>query len=74
VLGKEKDRLTAGEYDVVEALLAAGERGLTKDALIINGRHEDARGILSRLRKKDPDWASVIQMAGKSGGRYRIIS
>jgi hypothetical protein len=73
VRGKLKDRLTIAQYDVVNTVLDAGERGLSKDELVQKSRHEDALGVLRRLRRNDPDWASVIQMAGKPGGRYRII-
>lgn len=72
VAGKEK-KLTTPQYDVVKALLAAGNDGLSKDALDQKGKHGDARKILSRLRESDPDWAKVIVMPGRphSGG-YRI--
>jgi hypothetical protein len=73
VRGKSKDRLTNAQYDVVNTLLDAGKRGLSKDELAQKSRHQDALGVVRRLRRNDPDWASVIQMAGKPGGRYRII-
>jgi|SRR5215469_5891327 len=73
VRGRQKQGpLTKAQYDVVAALLAAGERGLTKDALVANSNHADARGILSRLAKSDADWRAVIKFPGKSWVRYRI--
>jgi hypothetical protein len=74
VQGKAKSRLTYAQYDVVEALLKAGDSGLSKDELAVKGRHPDANRILKRLADSDPDWGTVIQMAGKPGGRYRIKS
>lgn len=71
VNGKEKPPLTDGERAVVTALLDAGSDGLTKDAL--EAVRPSARRILGRLRK-DPDWAKVILMAGRTNGRYRIRS
>jgi hypothetical protein len=72
VLGKPKRKLTTAQYDVVKALLDAGETGLTKDKLVSNSRHEDARGVLKRLAKKDDDWQQVIDFAGETGGGYRL--
>jgi hypothetical protein len=72
VLGKEKEKLTDAQYDVVKALLDAGADGLTKDELVEKSRHEDARGVLRRLKQKDDDWDQVIHFAEKTGGGYRI--
>jgi hypothetical protein len=72
VNGKRKRKLTKPRYDVVKALLAVGEDGLSKDSLATESGHGDAHRILDRLAKADPDWKSVIQMAGEPGGRYRI--
>jgi len=72
VLGKTKRKLTTPQYNVVRALLDAGDAGLTKDELVSKSLHEDARGILKRLADSDPDWKKVIHFAGRTGGRYRI--
>jgi hypothetical protein len=72
VNGRTKRRLTRARYDVVKALLAESEDGLSKDSLATKSEHTDAVGILKRLAESDPDWGSVIQLAGKPGGRYRI--
>jgi hypothetical protein len=72
VNGRRKHRLTKARYDVVEALLAAGDDGLSKDCLAIESKHGDANRVLKRLADSDPDWAQAIQMAGMPGGRYRI--
>ena len=45
VNGKRKPRLTAPRYDVIRALLAAGEDGLSKDSLATESGHSDAVGI-----------------------------
>jgi hypothetical protein len=73
VLGKEKPVLTDREYNVVKALLDAGDRGLTKDKLDEKSGHSEARKVLKAIRDADEDWAAVIQMPGKAGmGGYRI--
>jgi hypothetical protein len=72
VLGMPKPKLTLPRYNVVKALLDAGEAGLTKDELVNKSRHQDARGILNRLANSDPDWKQVIHFAGQTCGGYRI--
>jgi hypothetical protein len=73
VLGRVKPKLTKGQYDVVLALNEAGDAGLTKDDLARKSGHDDARGILTRLARKDDDWKQVIKLAGVTGGGYRIV-
>jgi hypothetical protein len=73
VNGKKKVPLTPAQYDVVKALLDAGENGLTKDLLDRNSKHGDARKILARIANKDDDWKGVIHFPGITGGRYRIF-
>jgi hypothetical protein len=73
VLGREKPPLTEREYNIIQALLEAGERGLSKDKLDEKSGHSEARKVLKTLRESDPDWEAVIQMPGKAGmGGYRI--
>jgi hypothetical protein len=72
VNGVRKTKLTTPRYNVVKALLAAGDGGLSKDSLANESGHGDAHRVLKRLADSDPDWALVIQMAGKTGCRYRI--
>jgi hypothetical protein len=72
VRGKVKPRLTWAQYHVVNALLEAGDEGLTKDRLDAVSGHSEARKILQRLHDSDPDWAAVIQMPGRPGLRYRL--
>jgi hypothetical protein len=64
--------LTTPQYNVVSALLQAGERGLNKDELVRKSGHADARAILGRVADLDSDWMAVVQFAGKTAGRYRI--
>ncbi len=74
VRGKEKPVLTDREFNVIAALIAAGQRGLNKDKLDEKSGHSEARKVLRELRNSDPDWASVIHMPGKPGrGGYRIL-
>jgi hypothetical protein len=70
--GVEKRSLTLPQYDVVKAVLEAGERGLSKDALDRKSKHGDARKILKRLAESDADWKAVIHFPGRAGGGYRI--
>jgi hypothetical protein len=72
VRGKPKPVLRQTQYNVVKALLDAGDTGLTVDQLVAQSGHSDARGILKRLADFDPVWRSVIHFPGKAGGHYRI--
>jgi hypothetical protein len=72
VRGTPKPVLRQAQYNVVKALVDAGESGLTVDQLVAQSGHADARGILRRLADSDPDWRSVIHFPGKAGGHYRI--
>ena len=70
--GQLINTLNKTRYNVVRALLQAGERGHTKDSLVAASGHTDARNILKRLAKKCPHWRSVISFPGVTGGGYRI--
>jgi hypothetical protein len=72
VQGKRKPALTNAAYDVVRALICAGENGLTKDALDHESKHGDARKIMRRLADGDRDWKAVLVFPGKPGRGYRI--
>ena len=74
VRGKKKAALTKARYDVVKALLDAGEAGLHKDALAVKSKHSEPQKRLYEL-VKDRDWKSVIQLPGRNGqGKgYRIL-
>lgn len=73
VRGHRKPRLTDARYDIVLALLQAGDNGLSKDQLDHKSCHTEARKILKRLAHSDPDWARVIQFPGSRGRGYRIL-
>jgi len=73
VQGTEKAKLTKPQYNVIQALIEAGEEGLTKDELDRKSGHGDSRKILKRLADSDADWKSVIPFPGKPGRGYRII-
>jgi hypothetical protein len=72
VLGKQKPLLSPATYDVVLALLNAGEEGLGKDDLDAKSRRTEARKYLKALAAKDADWKAVIHFPGRSWKRYRI--
>jgi hypothetical protein len=69
VLREHKTIETYTAWRLIKALLHAGPDGLDKDA--IEAVASNARTILRTLRQ-DPDWAQVIEMAERRGGRYRI--
>ena len=73
VRGKPKNPLTVPRYNVIKALLDAGENGLTGDALATKSGHGGAVNTLKTLAKGDPDWKAVISLPGKPGCRYRIV-
>jgi hypothetical protein len=72
VRGKPRPVLRLAQFNVVKALVDAGDTGLTVDQLVQQSGHADARGILKRLADSDPAWRAVIHFPGKAGGRYRI--
>lgn len=71
VLGKKKPPLTVPQFNVVKALLDAGDAGLSLSDLIRKSTHAGAWKILKGLTN-DPDWKQVIKFPGKPGKRYRI--
>jgi hypothetical protein len=72
VKGQKKERLTQKQYNTIQALIEAGDNGLTKDELDQNSGHIESRKALTDLGKKDPDWKEVIVMAERTGNRYHI--
>lgn len=66
------ESLTKAQYEVVLALIQAGDNGLTKDQLVANSGHGDAVNILKRIAKKSPKWKEVVSLPGEPGKRYRI--
>jgi hypothetical protein len=73
VRGVAQRILSKAQYEVVQALLDAGPTGLSKDELEEKSKHADARKILKRLHDSYPDWKRVILLAGRPGGRYRLL-
>ncbi len=74
VNGRKKVRLTLPQFHVLTALMEAGEIGLSQDELKRDSGHGDPVNTLKRLAKADGDWHSVIRLAGRPGGRYRLLS
>jgi hypothetical protein len=73
IRGVKQPELTAAQYDVLAALVAAGSRGLTKVQLVKASGHTDAVKILGRIASASTELAGVILFPGKSGqGGYRI--
>ncbi len=70
--GKLKPKLTAARYHTVQALIEAGETGLTKDELDSKSGHTDARKLLKAVAEIDEEWAAVISLPGVTGKGYRI--
>jgi hypothetical protein len=81
VCGKEKDPLTPAQYRVVKVLVEAKAENKRLSIQSIQQRTkdesenvvEDPLGVLKRLRK-DPDWAKVIDMAGRWGRGYGLCN
>ncbi len=73
VNGKKKRRLTRARYDLVLALVEAGENGLTGDELVKASGHGDSVKTMKRLADSDTDWEAVLvfPVTNYSGG-YRI--
>ena len=71
--GKPKPCLTMPQYAVVEALIRAGDAGLSKDRLDEKSGRGDARKIMGRLAESDTDWKSVLRLPGKTGEGHRIL-
>jgi hypothetical protein len=63
---------TKAQFDVISALLAAGDAGLTGDQLIVRSKHTDAVNVLGRVKSSAPAWYAVIHLPGPGGERYRI--
>jgi hypothetical protein len=80
VWGKEKDRLLGAQYRVLKALVEAHAKGerLSTDSLRNATKDEkgnvveDPVGALKRLRRRDSDWKSVIDMAKDPGRGYGL--
>jgi hypothetical protein len=72
VRGKEKPRLTQGQYKVVSALVAAHPRRLNKSQLEHQSKVSDPVKMMRRLMDKDLDWKAVLIMAGEPHGGYGI--
>ncbi len=73
VNGEKKPLLSKARYDLVLALITAGDSGLTKDQLIKGSKHGDPVKTMKRLAKSDPDWAAVLVFPGRNySGGYRI--
>ncbi|MFO0852412.1 MAG: hypothetical protein U0871_28205 [Gemmataceae bacterium] len=72
VLGKPHPPLTETQFNVITALVEAGDDGLSQVELLKRSGHSDARNVLKRLAKSSPEWAMVIQFPGHRGVGYRI--
>lgn len=72
--GKQKAPLTASEYDVIRALIEAHNNGekLTMQKLLNRSRVGSARQVFYGMRKRDPDWHSVLHPSGSKRLGYRI--
>lgn len=71
VSGHLRKKLSNRQYDLIVALLKAGEEGLTKD--FMESVVPSARRMLTKLRRDDDHWRSAIQMAEETGQGYRIL-
>lgn len=69
----EHPKLTLPQYDVLSALCAASDRGLSRAELVAKSKRGGAIRTLKNLRASDSGWANLIQLGGVSGGRYRVL-
>lgn len=70
VFGEEVEKLPRAKYPVIEALVGAGERGMSKSELEkVNG---EAIKYLRQIRKSNPLWEEAIEMAGIAWNRYKL--
>jgi len=70
VNGQEKPVLTTARYKLVQALIEAGEEGLTKSTL--EAISTDYWNALDSLKKSDDDWDQAIHFPGAGGRGYWI--
>lgn len=70
VSGEEVEKLSPPKYAVIEALVGAGERGMSKSELEhVKG---DALKYLNQIRESNKLWADAIIMAGRAWQRYKL--
>jgi hypothetical protein len=73
VLGVEVDPLNASDYRIIQALLDAGDEGLSKDKIDAKANVTNGPTNLRRLRMQaERTWGLVIKMAGEKGKKYRV--
>ena len=73
VLGLEVSPVTSARYDVLKALVDAGEDGLSLAELIRRSGHGSARNVLKNLAGTSSAWQQVILLPGAPGRRYRLL-
>jgi hypothetical protein len=72
VVGQLVDKLSDAEYDVIDALVRAGEIGLSLRELETWSQRKDPTKALRRLKYSSPLWSCVIRFAARPRGRYRL--
>jgi hypothetical protein len=72
VLGQTLPKLSSATYDVVKALVDAGDAGLSLSDLSKNSGHDGPHVFLKRLTERFAEWAQVIKFPGKPWGKYCI--
>jgi hypothetical protein len=64
--------LTPAQYDVIQALVEAGDAGLFFNALMDRSGHSHPHKILGRLTNTRPEWRHIIRFPGTSWRGYRL--
>lgn len=72
--GQSVKPLTAPQRAIIEALLNAGEDGLSEGEIRDLTSRGGARNTLVRLKKSDPLWDAIVVLPGIPHGRYRIAA
>ena len=73
VLGRDASPVTSAQYDVLHALIKAGEGGLSLTELAKRSGHGSARNVLKNLAASSSEWQQVILLPGAPGRRYRLL-
>ena len=71
LLGRKRQLLTDLQYQIVSRLIEASPNGISKDELLKIGL--GGWVALDKLRKSDPDWATVLPKPGVAWKGYRIL-
>lgn len=73
IRGREVERVTQVQFEILKTLIDAGERGLSLPELKRFSGHETAEKTLKRLAQSSEIWKQIILLPGAPGRRYRLL-